>query len=104
MLAADPTAPEITGADAERMAEIRRALDDRVDAEEFGAWVGHTLDEVVDDLLPLHVALEHREGYCVDIFFPIERSGETLGLGESFAGLRQGTLFEACKKPGEVSR
>jgi len=45
----------------------------------------------------VHVALEHRDGYCVDIFFPIERRGDTVELGASFAGRRAGTFFDACR-------
>ena len=52
----------------------------------------------------VHVALEHRAGYCVDIYFPVERTGETVGLGESFAALRAGTLFDACKTPASAAR
>ncbi len=42
----------------------------------------------------LHVALEHESGYCVDVFYPLIRDGETAGLGESFAGRRVGTFFD----------
>jgi hypothetical protein len=58
---------------------------------------GHTISAV-------HVALEHDEGYCVDVYFPIERDGDSFGLGESFAGLRAGTIFAACMPAGSTSR
>ena len=53
MLAADPTAPEITGDDAARISEIRSSLAGRVEDEEFDAWTGRGLDDVVETLLPL---------------------------------------------------
>jgi len=47
-------------------------------------------------LTAVHVALEHRDGYCVDVFYPTVLRGEILVLGESFAGKRDGTYFDSC--------
>ena len=44
----------------------------------------------------VHVALEHRDGYCIDVFFPIDRRGDVVELGDSFAAPRTGTLFPSC--------
>ena len=47
-------------------------------------------------LTAVHVALEHRDGYCVDVFYPTVLRGEILVLGESFAGKRDGAYFDSC--------
>ena len=44
----------------------------------------------------VHVALEHRDGYCVDVFYPTVMRGDMLVLGEAFARKRSGTFFDAC--------
>jgi hypothetical protein len=47
-------------------------------------------------LTAVHVALEHHDGYCVDVFYPTVLRGDTLVLGDSFGRKREGTLFESC--------
>jgi hypothetical protein len=45
----------------------------------------------------VQVGLEHRSGYCVDVFFPYQRSADgTFEWGELFASKREGSAF-ACK-------
>jgi hypothetical protein len=47
-------------------------------------------------LTAVHVALEHQDGYCVDVFYPTLLRGEILVLGDSFAGKRDGAFFDSC--------
>ncbi len=45
----------------------------------------------------VQVGLEHRSGYCVNVFFPYQRSSDgTVQFGELFAGRREATVFR-CK-------
>ena len=44
----------------------------------------------------VHVALENRDGYCVDVYYPIVQRDEELALGEAFAGKRSGVFFSSC--------
>lgn len=44
----------------------------------------------------VHVALEHSEGYCVDVYYPVVLRGDSLVLDEPFAGKRSGTFFNTC--------
>jgi len=45
----------------------------------------------------VQVGLEHRSGYCVDVFFPYHRSADgTVQWGELFASKREGSVF-SCK-------
>ena len=46
----------------------------------------------------VHVALEHQEGYCVNVYYPTVVEGQHLVLGEAFAGRRAGTFFDACAR------
>ena len=45
----------------------------------------------------LQVALEHRDGYCVDVFYPYVGEAGTMELGEPFAGRRPGAVFDGCR-------
>ena len=45
----------------------------------------------------VRVALEHRSGYCVDVYYPTVKRGEILTLGDPVAGKRTGEFFEACR-------
>jgi hypothetical protein len=44
----------------------------------------------------VHVGLEHRDGYCVDIYYPTLLRGEQVILGESIAVRREGLIFDSC--------
>jgi len=45
----------------------------------------------------VQVGLEHRSGYCVDVFFPYQRSADgTVKWGDLFASKREGSAF-SCK-------
>jgi hypothetical protein len=44
----------------------------------------------------LRVGLEHRDGYCVDVFYPTVREGDRVVLREAFAGRRSGIFFDDC--------
>jgi hypothetical protein len=44
----------------------------------------------------VHVGLEHREGYCVDVYYPVVLRGEGLVLDEPVAGRRTGRFFQSC--------
>jgi len=45
----------------------------------------------------LQVALEHRDGYCVDVFYPYVGDSGSTELGDPFAGRRRGTVFDTCR-------
>jgi hypothetical protein len=46
----------------------------------------------------VRVSLEHRSGYCVDVFVPYSRGADgKIVMGESFASKRNGTVFGTCK-------
>jgi hypothetical protein len=45
----------------------------------------------------VRVALEHRSGYCVDVYYPTVKRGEILVLGDPVAGRRSGEFFESCQ-------
>ena len=49
----------------------------------------------------VEVMLEHREGYCVNAFFPYSRGqGGTVSYGTLFAAPRDGAIFANCGKGG----
>ena len=42
--------------------------------------------------------LEHRSGYCVNVYYPYTRSPDgQVQFGEIFASPRKGVVFEACR-------
>lgn len=45
----------------------------------------------------VHVGLEHDEGYCVDVYYPVLLRGEGLVLDDPVAGKRTGTFFDSCQ-------
>jgi hypothetical protein len=51
ILTSDVNLAEISGPDAERLAEARDSLAARVRPEEFDAWLGYDIDDVVEELL-----------------------------------------------------
>ena len=44
----------------------------------------------------VHVGLEHREGYCVDVYYPVKLRGDAVVLDDPVAGKRSGTFFNSC--------
>jgi hypothetical protein len=50
----------------------------------------------------VEVMLEHREGYCVNAFFPYSRDhGGTVSYGKLFAAPRDGVVFATCGRQGK---
>lgn len=45
----------------------------------------------------VQVALEHRSGYCVDVFYPYAEVSGRVELGEPFATARDGAVFGSCE-------
>jgi hypothetical protein len=46
----------------------------------------------------IQVGLEHKSGYCADVFFPYSKDTKgNLILGEPFTSKRVGTVFGTCK-------
>ena len=45
----------------------------------------------------VHVGLESRDGYCVDVYYPVVLRGEGLVLDDPVAGKRSGTFFGSCR-------
>ncbi len=46
----------------------------------------------------VHVALEHQDGLCIDVYYPTVLEGDSIVLGQSFAGRRHGVIFTRCNE------
>ena len=96
------TEPADGGASTETIyAELLDALRAGAAAKDYRAVATFAMVEVraPEDgriVSAVHVALEHRDGYCVDIYYPTLLRGEVLVLGESIAARRYGTIFDSC--------